>query len=138
MNMASLVLMHVLVGHHFPPRQWLAVMLTCCLGVSVGLYLLNPWIEWYVGFSGTLYGILVAGLCAEIYRTHGRQRLIGALLLACMIAKLVWEQVFGATPGSAEMAGGPVIVDSHLYGCIAGAVAIAVILLAERSTGRSN
>jgi membrane associated rhomboid family serine protease len=41
-------------------------------------------------------------------------------LLVC--GKLLWEQAVGPLPGSAEVAGGKVIVDAHLYGAIGGLV----------------
>ena len=39
-------------------------------------------------------------------------------------------------PGSAEIAGGKVIVDAHLYGAIGGAVTVVLIILASRRRRR--
>ncbi len=134
MNMAGLALVYMLVGVQFGVWQWLFITLGSSLGVSVGLFALNPDLNWYVGFSGALHGLLVAGTVAEIYRQRGRQRGFGALLLACVAGKLAWEQWVGSLPGSAAIAGAPVVVDSHLYGAVAGLVFAAIVLVVESLT----
>jgi hypothetical protein len=39
-----------------------------------------------------------------------------------LLGKLAWEQFSGPLPGSEGTAGGPVIVDSHLFGALGGAL----------------
>ncbi len=36
------------------------------------------------------------------------------------MVKLVWEGVMGPMPGSESTAGGPVVVQAHLYGSVGG------------------
>ena len=50
----------------------------------------------------------------------------GVWLLLGIIAKLSYEQFFGALPMTAEASGGPVWVNSHLYGALGGVVATLV------------
>jgi len=52
-----------------------------------------------------------------------------------LLAKLAYEQLYGALPGSAATAGGPVIVDAHLYGSIAGIIAAVAILIRDGGGG---
>ena len=125
MNMAGLGLVVALVWQHYSALQWSALIILCSLGVGVGLWFFNPEVEGYVGFSGTLHGLIIAGTLADL-RTYPRS---AAVLLVLVVGKLVWEQSRGALPGSESVAGGLVLVDAHLYGAISGAV-IAPILIA--------
>lgn len=123
MNLAGLALIWLLVGHLFTSRQWIGVAVICGLGVSGGLLAFNPELLWYVGLSGVLHGFLISGCLADL--RSGRR---GAwLLLALVWAKLIWEQVAGPLPGSEATAGGAVVVDAHLYGALAGILAVAII-----------
>lgn len=128
MNLLGLGLVVVLVWPRFKAWQWSILTLGCSLVVGLGLWHLNPEVGWYVGFSGTLHGLLVAGTLADL-AVWPRS---AAWLLAGIAAKLGWEQIGGALPGSESMAGGHVVVDSHLYGAIGGAVLGALLLLPWR------
>lgn len=116
MNVGGLIIIWGLFGQVIANRAWVFITLGCALAISSGLLLLNPEVSWYVGLSGILHGCFTAGAIAE-WRTH-KQTCIVMLLLVC--SKLLWEQMFGSLPGSAETAGGKVIVDAHLYGAITG------------------
>ncbi|MCW8956592.1 MAG: rhombosortase [Gammaproteobacteria bacterium] len=116
MNMAGLLLGAVFFGAYFSLHAWLGLMLFCMLFCSMALYLLNPELQLYVGMSGVLHGLLVAGVLEE-YRRYPKS---GMILMLLIVLKLGWEQLAGALPGSAAMAGGHVVVDVHLYGAIAG------------------
>jgi rhomboid family GlyGly-CTERM serine protease len=127
MNMLGFGFIVALVWQHFNVWEWLIVVVFASLAVGIGLYFRDPHILWYVGFSGTLHALMVAGSLADLKhypKTAG-------LLLVLVAAKLTWEQIGGALPGSEEMAGGSVAVNSHLYGAVAGAV-IAPVLLARQ------
>lgn len=121
MNLAGLALIWALVGRQLGNRAWLAVILCNMAFVSLGLLLLHPELRWYVGLSGILHGLLVAGCLRGIWRPSP-DRPVLILLLVLVAAKLAWEQVGGALPGSEATAGGHVIVDAHLYGAICGAL----------------
>ena len=129
MNIAGFLLVIALVWQHYSAGEWLLLMVFSSLCVSSGLYLLNSSIHWYVGFSGTLHGLILAGCLADL-KPYPRS---AGLLLAMVIGKLGWEQWHGALPGSESVAGGRVVVDAHLYGAIGGALAGAVLLLRRRS-----
>lgn len=127
LNLAGLGLLWVLLGQAFNPLGWLALLLISSFTISFGLLVLNPLLHWYVGLSGLLHTILLAGAVAL---TAQRER-EGAVLLLLAVAKLAWEQLVGPLPGSEETAGGTVVVDAHLYGAIAGGVlALVVAMLA--------
>jgi len=87
------------------------------------LWFLDPDVEWYVGLSGLLHGLLTAGLLAS-FLAGSRDALLLGLLVA---GKILWEQVSGPLPGSQGLAGAAVVVDAHLYGALAGAAAAIVV-----------
>jgi len=124
MNMAGLALIVALVWQRFSWIEWLLITLISSLVVGMGLYFLNADLFWYVGFSGTLHGLIIAGCLADL-RYFPKS---AGLLLVLVIGKLAWEQMAGALPGSESVAGGNVIVDAHLYGAVGGALAGSVLL----------
>jgi len=132
MNVAALLLLWLLVGQSLGALGWCVVLLTSVAVIDLGLWFLNPGLEWYVGLSGVLHGMLGASVVADIGRGRSEPWIIGAFLLL----KLGYEQVAGPLPGSEAGAGGAVVVDAHLYGAAGGAVA-AVWLRRSASTGRS-
>lgn len=126
MNLAGFALVVALVWQHFSATQWFVLIFTSSMVVGVGLWQFNPDVYGYVGFSGTLHALIIAGCLADL-RVYPKS---AAILLALIVGKLTWEQVAGALPGSESVAGGSVVVDAHLYGAIAGAI-IGVIMIAQ-------
>jgi len=134
MNLAGLALVVALVWQHYTVLQWLLLIIFASLVVGLGLWNFNPEVLAYVGFSGTLHGLIIAGVIADL-RLYPRS---AAILLVLVVGKLLWEQLGGALPGSESVAGGRVVVDAHLYGAIAGAVFGVLMLGATRSLSRST
>lgn len=114
LNLVGLWFICFLVGDRFKPIEWLALVLVLAFIVSLGLITFNPYLEHYVGFSGVLHGLLIAGLLKE-FNTYAEK---GLLILVAL--KLFYEQVFGPFSGSTELISGHIIVDAHFYGAIAG------------------
>lgn len=125
MNLAGLALVAALVWSRFSAWEWVLITLFSSLVVGLALYWFDPEVSWYVGFSGTLHGLIIAGAMADL-RYYPKS---AAVLLVLVVAKLAWEQVAGALPGSESVAGGHVLVNAHLYGAIGGAVMGAWLLL---------
>ena len=119
-NMAGVVLVWGLVVEEFSARQWLLVLLLATAAIDTGLWWLNPAIGWYVGASGLLHGLLLAGFVSGLAR-RDPVALIG---LPILLAKLFIEQR-GAALGIT--AGLPVVSVAHLYGVAGGAVAGAIL-----------
>ena len=135
MNMAGFALVVALVWQHFTLAQWSVIIIIASLFVGIGLWLFNPEVLGYVGFSGTLHGLIIAGCLADL-RIFPRS---AAVLLVLVVGKLLWEQLAGALPGSESIAGGLVVVDSHLYGAIGGAVTGAcIVFLDQLKKGAKN
>ena len=128
LNLAGLVLVWFLVGRAFALQQWLWVMAGSVGAIDLGLWFGSPQLEWYVGLSGLLHGMLAAGILAGL-----ADRSSEALILALVVAgKLAWEQFAGPLPGSEATSGGVVIVDAHLYGVLGGLAVAAALIRVRR------
>lgn len=132
-NLGGLVLIWLIFGRMLGTAQWLAVFACSALGVSLGLLLFHPELRWYVGMSGVLHGMFVAGALAGIFSGYRAEW----LLLGALALKLAWEQVQGALPGTEDFVGGLVIVDAHLYGALSGLVALLAIRAVARPPARA-
>jgi rhomboid family GlyGly-CTERM serine protease len=113
LNALGLVLMWALFARDYSPARWAAIYLCAMLAVSAGLWWLNPEVQWYVGASGALHGVMTAGTLAHLKRRD----LDGWILAAFIIAKLSYEQFAGSMPFAGDA---HTIVDAHLYGAIGG------------------
>jgi rhomboid family GlyGly-CTERM serine protease len=121
LNSLGLVLMWALFVRDYRPRQWLIVVLSAVAAIDIGLWLRDLTVEWYVGSSGVLHGIMAAGTLAHLRRRD----LDGWILATFMVAKLGFEQFSGALPFTDNHAG--VVVDAHLYGAVGGAIVAACL-----------
>lgn len=117
MNLAALGLIRLLVADAFSAADWIGASVASALGIGLGLYVLSPEVDWYVGLSGVLHG-LIAAAALVLLRTH---TVLAALLGGGVLVKLLLEQAAGPLPLSESTAGGDVITDAHLYGAAAGA-----------------
>jgi rhomboid family GlyGly-CTERM serine protease len=132
LNLAGLILVWLLFRQTLATRSWIFVTLASATSVGCGLLMFDPELQWYVGLSGVLHGLFAAGLVAALYAGNRGDW----WLLALFVAKLTWEQLVGTMPGSAEIAGGTVIVNAHLYGAIGGALTALLIIMERKRDHR--
>jgi rhomboid family GlyGly-CTERM serine protease len=129
LNLGAFFLVWMIVGDRLAPRIWVLVIAVCVAGMGVGFWYMAHELQWYVGMSGLLHGLLMAGLIVGIRSSPTESLLIGSFV----VAKLVFEQLSGPLPGSASVAGGAVIVDAHLYGALSGAIIAVLYLIRVRA-----
>lgn len=115
LNLAGLVLSWLLVGRAFSELAWLIFMALIPLFISLCLLFWLPELEWYVGLSGLLHGVLLAGALRLYWRGQGD----ALILVLLVVVKLVWDFWQGAE-GTEAAIGGAVIVHAHLFGAIGG------------------
>jgi rhomboid family GlyGly-CTERM serine protease len=125
LNIAGLALLWLMFARQLSIGRWSIVVIGSGLGVSAGLLAFNPELQWYVGMSGLLHGMFVAGAVAGVLAGN---RFEWALLFLVAV-KLVWEHIAGATE---QIVGGSVVVDSHLYGAIAGLITMLALVAYDR------
>lgn len=91
------------------------LLLVVCVGL--GLWLMNPELVWYVGFSGVLYGLFTfAGICLLIRKDW----LMSAVILVGICGKTLWDWSQGGTAITSGLIDAPVIYAAHLYGMLGG------------------
>lgn len=118
LNAGGLLLLWTLFGGLLSARQWLATVLCSLLAVDLGLWWLQPQLQWYVGASGVLHGAMAAG-CLALLRAGDRAAMPAVLLFT---AKLAWERWQGPLPFESP---GQVVPAAHLYGAVGGLLAAA-------------
>ena len=127
-NLAATAIIGLLFEGVFRNADWVRVGAASAAAIDLGLYALEPQVLWYVGLSGVLHGYVAAGALALLVR---RDKL-GVVLAIGLAAKLVFEQVAGPVPFTAESVGGPVVVAAHLYGVVGGLLAEGAAQVARR------
>lgn len=114
LNMLGLVLMWSLFARDYRPREWLIITVAIIAGIDAGLWLRDTNVDWYVGASGALHGVMAAGTLAHLRRGD----MDGWILAVFIVLKLSYEQWSGALPFNES--GEPVVVNAHFYGAMAG------------------
>ncbi len=95
-------------------RNFLIIFLLLCTFVCALNLFTNMSV--YVGLSGVLHGLFAFWALREVFEA----RRSSILLVAGLIAKVVWEQLYGPSTSTAAMIGARVAVDAHLLGAIGG------------------
>ena len=119
LNTAAVALLWALHGQYYSYKNYLSVFLTSAIVCSLGMYWFSVNIELYVGLSGVLHGFFVWGALMDI--KHKEKT--GYLLLIGVIAKIIHEQIYGASADVEILIGASVATDAHLYGAIGGLLA---------------
>jgi rhomboid family GlyGly-CTERM serine protease len=127
-NVAALAIIGLLFEGVFRNADWLRIGAASAAAIDVGLYVLDPSVLWYVGLSGVLHGFVAAGALALVLRREA----LGAVLAVGVGAKLLFEQLVGPVPFTAQSVGGPVVVAAHLYGTVGALLAEAAAQLVRR------
>lgn len=128
LNSAGLVLVWLLVGHQYDALRWSFILDVLLVVIGLGFWFVDTNLAWYVGLSGILHGMLIAGVIPAL-RTVPVE---SAIVCFAVGAKLVYEQFAGPVPGSESSAGGNVVVNAHLYGAIGGVIAAAMFWRSAR------
>ena len=123
-------LTYVLPIERLSVSWWLGVLLMSAAAIDIGLYVWHPQLAWYVGLSGVLHGLWAAG--AVVLIVTG-ERLIGAILILVLLAKVIREQISGASELTAALSGGEVVAAAHAYGMLGGFVFVAAWLLLRKA-----
>ncbi|WNO59823.1 rhombosortase [Rheinheimera sp. MMS21-TC3] len=117
LNLAGLVLVWLLFAEYTAGKRYLWLLPILALGCGMGVWLFAPYIEYYVGFSGVLYGLFTWGALQDV-----RQRQpFGRVLLLAIIAKASYEFIFSPIP-LASISANPLATAAHLSGVVSALV----------------
>ena len=122
LNGLGLVLCVAIARPTWSIGRWIVYNLLLAIGISLLFTWLNPELDWYVGYSGVLFGVFLLA-AIELFKT---ERIIASLLCIGVCSKVALEQTSSVTVTASDFIGVPVIIDAHLYGLLL-AVAIALV-----------
>ncbi|MDG3087553.1 rhombosortase [Vibrio hannami] len=114
-----------IIAYLFKPKAKSLNILLLAISAFVGMCLLMSDTLIYAGLSGVLHGIFAYYAMKET--VGGRKT--SALLVLGVIAKVGYEQVFGASESTAQLIGARVAIEAHLAGCISGIVIFCLVWL---------
>lgn len=134
LNLAGLGLVWLITGRSHATRRWLIVVLVTVAAIDTGFWFLDAELRWYVGLSGLLHGMLVAGAIQGIRSVPAES----IAIFVAVAAKIAWEQFAGPLPGSEVVAGGEVVINAHLYGAAGGAIAAAILYIMPAPSTRPD
>jgi len=125
MNMMALLLIFVM----FPEvrmKYWLFLVFFTSFCVTLGIWIFDPIVVNYVGFSGVIYGMWIFGAIL----TLRSQTWLSAAVIILIVGAVIQQQSnsFDITYLRGWI-GGNVIVNSHLYGLISGIICAAAIYI---------
>lgn len=116
LNCAGLVLLWALFAREYSPRRWLWIIIASVITIDAGLWFFRPTVDWYLGASGVLHGVLAAGT----YAMYRRGETMGAVLLLLLVVKLMYEQHAGSSLFAGDL---PLVPDAHVLGVLGGLTA---------------
>ena len=119
LNGAAVLLLWALHGQYYNYNNYLLVFMTSAIVCGLGIHWFSLDIALYVGLSGVLHGFFVWGALMDI--KHKEKT--GYLLLVGVVAKIVHEQIYGASADVELLINAVVATDAHLYGAIGGFLA---------------
>lgn len=119
LNLAGFWVFLLLCGQTLHLKFLIFSIIFCAFIVGIGLFLLNPQIIWYAGFSGIQYGLFLAGgiiLVIEGEKTYG------SALLILVMGKMLMDAFTPTEQLSQSLIEAPVIHQAHWYGSVAGVI----------------
>lgn len=134
MNLGGLAVIWLLFDEVLSGLKAWVVTGGVALVTSFCLLLFHPQIEWYVGLSGLLHGLLAAGALLSL-RTN---QVTSWFVLLVLVGKLGVEFLNGGSSQVEAMIGGPILVQGHLYGTLGGGLCAAVFALKAHFLSRKD
>ena len=113
LNLSGLWLLWSLVGRALNTDQWLLLIVLLSVSITVGLKVVAKEVDWYVGLSGLLYGMLSLGLVVKISEFKSPLTLV----LALVLLKAAQDSLYGPLTLMA-MTDQRVVADAHTFGVL--------------------
>lgn len=115
-----------LIGHReYPGFRFVLLSFTVAVVTGCLLYLYEPQLNYYLGFSGTLHGLLAAiAVRMTVHRLTA-----GYVLGTVLLIKLAWEySVVDANAGTAAIIGLRVATEAHVWGTVSGLLTVSPLV----------
>ena len=124
LNMVGTILVFSLFFRLYSPLCWLIGASCCIVSIGLSFLLFSPNLEWYMGLSGLLHGLLMMGIIGEIRKGN----MIYCIGLLAIVGKIAMEQIVGPSNYTNLFINAFVITSAHLSGAIAGGIIACVII----------
>ena len=124
LNNLGLLMLVALLRLRWRISFWLKVIAIHSVLISLALLVFNPQLQWYVGFSGVLYGLYMLAALMMVKK----DTLMSIIIIAIIFVKIAAEQWFGSEVSTELLLGSPVIVDAHAYGFLIGTILGVLVL----------
>ncbi|MBR9910719.1 MAG: rhombosortase [Gammaproteobacteria bacterium] len=135
LNLVGLALVAWLSPHSITATRWLGGALVCGFTTSLGLLLWLPELQWYLGMSGVLHGLLAMALILRLYRGQ----IYCSAGLGLLALKLLLEQRVAVSSYAHPLIELPVITEAHLIGALGGfLIALLLPILYRQRNRRSD
>lgn len=111
LNLAGLLLWWLLYAELLEEKLWWLAFCLMVVTSSAAQWLFDPSVQFYAGFSGTLYGLFVWGAIRDCLQ----RRWTGVIILAGIFLKLIWDATM-------QQSAGGIAVMAHLGGVVAALI----------------
>ena len=127
LNMLGVGMVLMLFDHLLAIWQWIVVLLASALIISLLIYLNLPQVQAYVGLSGVIHTLYVLGTLQLL--NQPKERNFAIILMLMVTLKLLTENVGQGISFTADMIGGRVLYQAHLYGALTGLFLGAIVVV---------
>lgn len=131
LNMLGALLILFLFVQLYAPFAWLTGIFCSMIGISTSLLLIHPTLEWYMGLSGILHGLLMMGIIGEIKKGNW----FYYFGLAAIVGKLAMEYFSGPSDITSRFIDISIITSAHLSGAITGGLIACFVAFRQKQTG---
>ncbi len=114
MNTSAFIIFYLMFKEYLSASLTLALLFI--ISVLVGLSIFITDIDYYSGLSGVIHGLFAWGAIRDIQAN----KRTGYWLLIGIIAKVCWEQMFGASESTVQLIDARVAIEAHLTGLLSG------------------
>ncbi|WP_286222514.1 rhombosortase [Marinobacter apostichopi] len=128
-NLGGLAVIWLLFGDALNGIKAWVMTAGIALFTSACLLFGQPEIQWYVGLSGLLHGLLAAGALLSLRAIP----VASSLALVLLVGKLSVELAGGGSNQMEAIIGGPILIEAHLFGALGGVLCVGVFALSQLS-----
>ncbi len=116
-NIVNLILLRLVFKEWLSNKEFSFFIIFSALFISLGLWVIGS-LSSYVGFSGIFHGLLLYLLLVYWQRSPW----IFSIAIACVLGKVIYEQLFGPSSTLEDFINIGVSINSHALGIMSGLI----------------
>lgn len=130
LNMLGIGLVLALFDGILSARWWLVLLPVSAVLISIMIYYGLPQVNRYVGLSAVIHTAYVVGT-VQLF-SHAKERRLALVLAVLITLKLLTESEGQGISLTADLIGGQVLFQAHVYGALVGLFLGAVAVIAKQ------